>query len=458
MNKRFIFAIVLSVVISLFSAVLGETPNLINYQGYLTDASGDPLVDGNYLVKFTIYDAPTSGTDLWNSGYVPVTTSDGLFQYELGSTFDLPAGIFSDSIRWLGITVGVDPELSPRSRLITVPYSFHSQTATFADSAGAVTDNFVNETGDTLSGDIVMQNLGKTYFETDRNNYAISTFDADGELNSYLWGPTYGELILYDADSPSHGTVYLGAGAGGSSGSYLYMYNSAFTREIGLFPNASGDNSVAFEDDAINDDEIINEPGIAHGINYSGLNLTTTVQAVDTISITIPTDGYIVVQATGWMTLDFEGSSAYIRASISTSPSSLDYAAFAYQNLSSAMPVAFYYDNFSITKVVAGGSGTYTFYLTADADVDAGGGSKIARTHLLATFYPTSYGSVTAAAPPISGSDFSKTADGSDLNPEIQDLREEVARLKAQVKEQNRLILEEQKKNQKQNQQSVSFK
>ena len=116
-------------------SISANVPNVINYQGRLTDASGDPVADNTYNVKFTIYDAVVAGTDLWNSTIQPITTVDGLFTYQLGSNIALPAGIFSDTNRYLGIVIGADPEITPRTRFITSAYAFQAQNADLASDA-----------------------------------------------------------------------------------------------------------------------------------------------------------------------------------------------------------------------------------------------------------------------------------------------------------------------------------
>lgn len=40
-----------------FSPVRAQVPNLINYQGTLSDADGNPVPDGVYEIEFNIYDA-----------------------------------------------------------------------------------------------------------------------------------------------------------------------------------------------------------------------------------------------------------------------------------------------------------------------------------------------------------------------------------------------------------------
>ncbi|MFQ5608412.1 MAG: hypothetical protein ACE5GA_10725, partial [Candidatus Zixiibacteriota bacterium] len=105
-------------------------PNIVNYRGRLVDAAGAPVTDGGYFVKFAIYGVPTGGTELWNSGAHPVNTTGGLFSYDLGANTTLPQDLFtSNSTLYLGVTVGLDAEISPRTRFTTSAYSFSSQVA-----------------------------------------------------------------------------------------------------------------------------------------------------------------------------------------------------------------------------------------------------------------------------------------------------------------------------------------
>lgn len=102
--------------------IQAEVPTTMNYQGLLTNSSGEPVPDGQYNVTFKIYDQTESV--IWQETQV-VSTSGGLFVVELGANGSpLTASVFEDSQRQLGITVESDPELSPRSTLTTVPYAF----------------------------------------------------------------------------------------------------------------------------------------------------------------------------------------------------------------------------------------------------------------------------------------------------------------------------------------------
>ena len=146
---RFVMVIIVGAILVLLSslAVFAAVPQLINYQGVLTDSTGATVPDAAYMVKFIIWDDPTAtgaGNEKWNSNFQTVNTVDGLFEYTLGSNVNLPDNLFSDTTRWLGITVGTDPEINPRARLVSTGYACH---ALRADTAGVSASVLVNSIG-----------------------------------------------------------------------------------------------------------------------------------------------------------------------------------------------------------------------------------------------------------------------------------------------------------------------
>ena len=81
--------------------------------------------------------APVAGTFLWNSGIQAVQVTGGLYTYILGQDVPFPSGLFSGGSRWLGITVGVDPEMTPRKQMIATGYAFVSQNADSVNWTGS---------------------------------------------------------------------------------------------------------------------------------------------------------------------------------------------------------------------------------------------------------------------------------------------------------------------------------
>ena len=156
--------LVLLMVTAVNAVTLPSAPRLINYQGRLTDAAGTPLPDGAKSVRFIIWNDPTltaPGNEVWNSGPVAVTTTSGLFSVLLGASPQpaLTPDLLMDTMRWMGITVGADPELSPRTRLVAVPYAFNAQNALYADSSRTTgSSQFVKVVGDTMTGNLSFDN------------------------------------------------------------------------------------------------------------------------------------------------------------------------------------------------------------------------------------------------------------------------------------------------------------
>ncbi|MCD4817289.1 MAG: hypothetical protein K8S23_01190 [Candidatus Cloacimonetes bacterium] len=119
--------IVLSVVMLLALSLLSQTvPNLIDYQGRLTDENGNPITtEAPETIKFSIYDAETGGTLKWFD-YMEVDVLNGLFHVQLGSVTSFPDTLFNGLNRWIGIKMSGDNEMTPRTRIASVPYALQS--------------------------------------------------------------------------------------------------------------------------------------------------------------------------------------------------------------------------------------------------------------------------------------------------------------------------------------------
>lgn len=135
------------VALGLTTATTAGIPQMINYQGYLTNPSGNPVGNGDYQIIFSIYDVLVGGTPIWASGSQTVSVNKGMFLYPLGSAAPLPDDLFeADTLRWLGIKVGSDDELSPRTQLVSVPYAYHALRADTAAIALATIGSSSNWT------------------------------------------------------------------------------------------------------------------------------------------------------------------------------------------------------------------------------------------------------------------------------------------------------------------------
>jgi hypothetical protein len=100
------------------SAAPNGTKAFLTYQGRLTDSSGVPI-NSSVNVVFTLYDS--NNNLLWTSATRNITPINGLFTVYLGDgsdpTLDLPN---LSPVASIGVTVGSDPEMTPRQPLNTV--------------------------------------------------------------------------------------------------------------------------------------------------------------------------------------------------------------------------------------------------------------------------------------------------------------------------------------------------
>jgi len=113
-----------------------DVPQLISYQGQLTDAAGNPLT-GDYDMRFCLYDVPNGGSGLWcEQTTVPV--NDGVFSVLLGSTTTIPDPLFDGSDLYLGVKVGSDDEMAPRRRMVSVGYAYRAEAAVDADTVDSM--------------------------------------------------------------------------------------------------------------------------------------------------------------------------------------------------------------------------------------------------------------------------------------------------------------------------------
>jgi hypothetical protein len=180
--RRNVWLTVLSFVLALAAAqtAAADVPHQMHYQGHLTDSGGSPL-DTTISMTFAIYnDSSTGSLVLWTETQTSVEVSGGLFNVLLGSVTPIPDTVFDSDWTWLGIQIGSDPEIIPRTKLVTVPYAF--RVGTVDGSTGGVISGDVSIQSDLdLDGDLRVN--GKARIGPDNINTGDYAFAA-GSGNS----------------------------------------------------------------------------------------------------------------------------------------------------------------------------------------------------------------------------------------------------------------------------------
>jgi hypothetical protein len=109
-------------------------PQLLNYQGKLTDTAGHPVPNGLYAVTFSMYAESAGGAAFWTE-LQNVQTRTGLFSVLLGAVTPMTY-VPWDGNCWLEMQVHPDPVMTPRVRIVSAAYSFFSAVAETAMAAG----------------------------------------------------------------------------------------------------------------------------------------------------------------------------------------------------------------------------------------------------------------------------------------------------------------------------------
>jgi hypothetical protein len=133
-------------------------PEKINYQGYLTNASGNP-VNTTVSMTFRIYTVASGGAALWTETQSNVSVNDGIYNVTLGSLVSLGTLGF-DVPYFLGVTVGIDSEMTPRQPLTSVAYALTADTA--LNVANNVVTSTMIQNGAVLSEDVNFNYAGST--------------------------------------------------------------------------------------------------------------------------------------------------------------------------------------------------------------------------------------------------------------------------------------------------------
>jgi hypothetical protein len=178
-----------------------QIPQLINYQGRLTNKDGTPAT-GTYEMQFKIYSDTTSLIPIWGEKQNIVVTN-GIFNVLLGSENTFRDTLFASAgERYLGIQVGADAEMKPRFRLTSVPFSYNARRVVthqkVAFSAYVATNDLTNDQ-DPLQMNAVSNNIGG-YYDPVTSKFtapvkgiylftmtAFPYYNAEGLLSNLAW-------------------------------------------------------------------------------------------------------------------------------------------------------------------------------------------------------------------------------------------------------------------------------
>ncbi|MBN2356479.1 hypothetical protein JXO59_10220 [candidate division KSB1 bacterium] len=100
--------------------------HVLAYQGYLTDAAGNPIT-GTVQANVGIWSAVSGGSRLWQED-LNIDVDKGAFTAELGRLTPIARTLFDGSDRWIELTLNGET-LSPRKQVLLTPMSLYTVNA-----------------------------------------------------------------------------------------------------------------------------------------------------------------------------------------------------------------------------------------------------------------------------------------------------------------------------------------
>jgi hypothetical protein len=410
-----------------------QVPQLINYQGFLKDYSGQSLEQ--VKLEFRIYNVATGGTAMWSEVHNQVNVNNGIFNVLLGSVESSLAEIFQTTgLRFLEIVVN-DNALPKRFQITSVAYAIKSGHADLANdvaSNAAVKSLTASGSGSTLTGDVTLTGGTNITLQQSGNEITI-TADAgagSGDIEAVHAGPyitgggVSGEVTL-SLDRAAVDTVYVNHGEANSIMNGMIQNNAVTSAKILDGTIGTGDlgndiittdkiPSRAIQETDLNDAvisegkiqnnavtaaKIMDEPGIAYKQVNGLFSLVNTgyTYAIDSISITAPANGFIVAGSNGYVNLNHGTTADNICFEVQDTYSSTDGlfgAGCSSFTIPSALPTSTSYRySFCTKKVfsVTSGSTTDIYLLVRQYSGSNPTDTAVYDYNIIATFYPTQY-------------------------------------------------------------------
>lgn len=236
-------------------AALASGPSsnrILNYQIRLSSATGVPVANGTQSIRLTMYTAAVAGTQLYtacSSDGTPTGTPTAVMATFLngtstiligdtgltcvsGSAVAIPATLFNATLVYLGVTIGVDSEMTPRKRITAAPYALNADRLDDLETSAVGGSNAFVPVTDS-SGNLTLTGA----FSTTGNISTTSagTVTAAGLLTGSAgltvsggaisltgnaassFGTTTGNITIQPAGSGTSGVLQLGAGGAGST-------------------------------------------------------------------------------------------------------------------------------------------------------------------------------------------------------------------------------------------------
>jgi hypothetical protein len=173
-----------------------QIPRTISFQGVLADATGEFVPDGVHRLTVRIYDSPSAASAIFSETHDAIVVR-GVFNVIIGSQTPIPATLSFDRAYFLGVSVGSDAELVPRTPMTSVPYALRAGIANDLATGAPVVRSVNGRTGE-----VTLQGGGATTVTQNGGTITISSSGGSGATGIQGVQNTDGTIAISNPNGP----------------------------------------------------------------------------------------------------------------------------------------------------------------------------------------------------------------------------------------------------------------
>lgn len=226
MKRTILTLLLVFVATTMFGQMVGQIPQKLSYQAVVRNASNELVSNQDIGIRISILQGDPDGTAVYTETQNAITNANGLLSIKIGD------GITSDdfdAIQWhagmfyvkteIDTYGGTNYTMTGISQLLTVPFAFHSETATSAlnvnlEGTEPVFLGWDKDASDDFDGEFLsLLNIPEDLADGDdvlTEEEVLAFVDADGYMKEVPENYINGSMIAMGADEPGDIMYYDG--------------------------------------------------------------------------------------------------------------------------------------------------------------------------------------------------------------------------------------------------------